>query len=203
MLTLLKLSRLIDAINARVGKSVIWLVLIAVLVSAINASIRKAFNLSSNAFLELQWYLFSGIFLFGAAYALQKNEHVRIDVISGQLSLRTRIWIELLGTLLFLMPMALIILYLAWPVFVSSFQSKEISSNAGGLIIWPARLMLPAGFALLVLQGVSQAIKCLGFLRGMCADPTAREQRMTAEEELADAIRKQNETTDKWASGDA
>lgn len=202
MHTLLKLSRLIDSLNRRVGQSIIWLVLVAVLVSAVNASIRKAFNISSNAFLELQWYLFSGIFLFGAAYALQKNEHVRIDVVSGRFSPRTRIWIELFGTLFFLMPMALLVLWLSWPVFVNSYHSNEVSSNAGGLVIWPARLMLPAGFTLLVLQGVSQAIKCIGFLRGLCGDPTARDHRMTPEEELADAIRKQRELSALNEQGD-
>ena len=190
---LLKLSGLIDRLNQHVGHGVIWLVLVAVLISALNAIVRKVFNFSSNAFLELQWYLFSAIFLFGAAYALQKNEHVRIDVVTGRFSLRTRIWIELFGTLFFLLPMGLIILCLSWPVFLNALLSQEHSASAGGLAIWPARLLVPAGFALLVLQGLAQAIKCVGFLRGLCADPTAREQRVSAEEELATAIRKEHE----------
>ncbi len=171
---LMKLSRVIDALNHRVAASVIWLVLIAVLVSAVNALIRKVFNLSSNAFLELQWVLFSGIFLFGAAQALQLNQHVRIDILSSRLSARTRVKIELFGTLFFLLPMALLIVYLSWPVFISAFQSGEVSANAGGLVVWPARLMMPLGFLLLLLQGVSQAIKCLAFLRGQGDDPCLR-----------------------------
>lgn len=193
MQSLLKLSNLIDRVNDLVGKNVIWLVLVAVLVGAVNAVVRKALNISSNAFLELQWYLFSAIFLLGAGYALRLNEHVRIDIVSGLLSVRTRIWMELFGTIFFLMPMALGILYLSWPVFVRSLQSGEISSSAGGLIVWPARLLVPIGFSLLILQGVSQAIKCMGFLRGQCGDPTEKERRLTPEEELAEAIRKQRE----------
>lgn len=193
MHALLKFSRLIDALNEKVGRASIWLVLIVVLISAGNAIVRKAFDTSSNAFLELQWYLFAAIFLLGAGYALLKNEHVRIDVVSGRLSQRTRIWIELFGTLFFLLPMALVILALSWPVFVTALSTGEMSNSAGGLIVWPARLMVPVGFGLLVLQGVSQAIKCVGFLRGHSPDPTLREHRKTAEEELAEAIRKQRE----------
>lgn len=168
---LLKFSARIDALNRGIGKNIIWLVLIAVLVSAVNAVIRKAFNISSNAFLELQWVLFSAIFLFGAAYALQTNEHVRIDILSNRLKPRTRVVIELLGTLFFLLPLALLVVYLAWPIFVSAYQSGEVSANAGGLAIWPARLMMPAGFFLLTLQGISQAIKCIGFLSGHSSNP--------------------------------
>ena len=168
---LLKLSTRIDALNRGIGKSIIWLVLIAVLVSAVNAVVRKAFNISSNAFLELQWVLFSAIFLFGAAYALQINEHVRIDILSNRLKARTRVLIELFGTVFFLLPIALLVVYLAWPIFVSAYQSGEVSANAGGLAVWPARLMVPAGFFLLALQGISQAIKCIGFLSGHSSDP--------------------------------
>lgn len=171
---LLKLSHAIDALNRRVAASVIWLVLIAVLVSAVNALIRKAFNLSSNAFLELQWVLFSAIFLFGAAQALQLNQHVRIDILSSRLSARARVKIELFGTLLFLLPVAILIVYLSWPVFVSAFESGEVSANAGGLALWPARLMMPLGFVLLLLQGISQAIKCINFLRGQGDNPCLR-----------------------------
>lgn len=171
---LLTLSRTIDALNRRVAASVIWLVLIAVLVSAVNALVRKAFNLSSNAFLELQWVLFSGIFLFGAAQTLQLNQHVRIDILSSRLSARARVKIELFGTLFFLLPMALLIVYMSWPVFVSAYQSGEVSANAGGLVVWPARLMMPVGFLLLLLQGISQAIKCISYLRGQGDDPCLR-----------------------------
>ncbi|MBL8492501.1 MAG: TRAP transporter small permease subunit [Rhodocyclaceae bacterium] len=188
---LLKFSALVDALNERVGRSVIWLVLVAVLVSAVNAAVRKAFNVSSNAYLELQWYLFSAIFLLGAAYALKRNEHVRIDVVSGYFSARARICVELTGSVLFLLPMTLGVLYLSWPVFVNSYLSHEMSNSAGGLIVWPARLLVPLGFLLLSLQGISQAIKCVGFLAGRCGDPTLKERKLSAEEELAEAIRRQ------------
>ena len=188
---LLRLSRAIDALNRRVGRSVLWLVLVAVLISAINAVTRKLFNLSSNAFLELQWYLFSAIFLLGAGYTLLHNEHVRIDVISARLSPRTRAAIDIVGTLFFLLPMALIILKLSWPLFVDAFWSGEVSSNAGGLTRWPVKLLIPAGFALLALQGVSELIKRIGFLQGLCPDPTEKLHTLTPEEELALAIKAQ------------
>ncbi|HNH36141.1 MAG TPA: TRAP transporter small permease subunit [Rhodocyclaceae bacterium] len=193
---LLKFSALVDAFNERIGKGVVWLVLAAVLVSAVNAGVRKAFNTSSNAFLELQWYLFSAIFLLGAAYALRRNEHVRIDVVSGYFTKRARIWVELAGSVLFLLPMSLGVLYLSWPVFVNSYLSHEMSNSAGGLIVWPARLLVPAGFLLLSLQGVSQAIKCAGFLAGACPDPTEKERKVSSEEELAEAIRRQRAAGD-------
>src|SRR5262245_30536993 len=151
---LLSLSRLIDAASERVGRAVYWLILVAVLVSAGNAVVRYAFNRSSNAWLEVQWYLFSAVFLFCAGYALLHNQHVRIDIISGHLSKRAQAWIDVLGTVLFLLPMAGMIMWLSWPVFVDAFRSNEISTNAGGLIIWPARLMVPVGFFLLVAQGL-------------------------------------------------
>lgn len=197
MTSLLKLADLIDRINAWVGKSIVWLILIAVLVSSINAVIRKAFNISSNAFLELQWYLFSGVFLLGAAYTLQRNEHVRIDVISGRFSKRTQTWIDIFGTVFFLLPMTLMVLWLSWPVFVLSFESKEMSNSAGGLIVWPARLLVPVGFALLSLQGISELIKRLGFLAGIAPDPTEKHGEKSAEEELAEAIRKAAELKEK------
>ena len=178
---LLRLSRAIDALNRRVGRSVLWLVLVAVLISAINAVTRKLFNLSSNAFLELQWYLFSAIFLLGAGYTLLHNEHVRIDVISARLSPRTRAAIDIVGTLFFLLPMALIILKLSWPLFVDAFWSGEVSSNAGGLTRWPVKLLIPAGFALLALQGVSELIKRAAFLAGRAPDPLAA-RRLTGSE---------------------
>ncbi len=191
MESLLKLSRLIDGLNTRIGKSVIWLVLIAVLVSSINAIVRKAFNLSSNAFLELQWYLFAGVFLLGAPYTFLRNEHVRIDVVAGRFSHRNQAWIDIFGIVFFLLPMALMVLRLSWPVFVLSFETKEMSSNAGGLIVWPARLLIPVGFGLLVLQGLSELIKRFGFLKGLTPNPFVKEEgAKSAEEELAEAIRK-------------
>jgi TRAP-type mannitol/chloroaromatic compound transport system permease small subunit len=188
---LLALSRAIDAITERVGRLVYWLVLIVVLISAANATVRKAFDYSSNAYLEVQWYLFSVIFLFGAGYTLLRNEHVRIDIIQGRLSPRAQNWIDVFGIVLFLMPMSLIIMWLSWPLFVDSFARHEVSTNAGGLIIWPARLMVPIGFALLIIQAVSELIKRIAFLRGLIPDPLEKRHEKSAEEELAVEIARQ------------
>ena len=188
MNALLAFSRAVDAMNERIGKVIYWLVLAAVLISATNAIVRKAFNTSSNAFLEIQWYLFSAIFLFCAGYTLLKNQHVRIDVITGRMSKRAQAWIDIMGTLLFLMPMAIVIMVLSWPVFIQALQRGEVSTNAGGLIIWPARLMVPIGFLLLVLQGWSELIKRVAFLKGLIPDPSEKQSDKSAEEELADEI---------------
>jgi len=188
---LLALSRAIDALSERVGHIVYWLVLAAVVISATNAVVRKVFNMSSNSLLELQWYLFSAIFLFCAGYTLLKNQHVRIDVIAGRLSPRAQAWIDIFGTLFFLFPMAILIMVLSWPVFTLAYQSHEMSTNAGGLILWPARLMVPIGFLLLVMQGLSELIKRIAFLRGLIADPSERPPEKTAEEELAEEILRQ------------
>jgi TRAP-type mannitol/chloroaromatic compound transport system permease small subunit len=188
---LLSLSRLIDALNDRVGRIVYWLILVAVLVSAGNAVVRYAFNRSSNAWLEVQWYLFSAVFLFCAGYALLHNQHVRIDVISGHLSKRAQAWIDVVGTVLFLLPMAVTIMWLSWPVFVDAYQSNEISTNAGGLTVWPARLMVPVGFFLLVAQGISELIKRIAFLRGLITEPAEKHEGPSEAEALAEAIRKQ------------
>jgi len=189
---LLALSRAIDALNERVGHIVYWLVLAAVVISATNAVVRKVFNMSSNSLLELQWYLFSAIFLFCAGYTLLKNQHVRIDVIAGRLSPRAQAWIDIIGTLFFLFPMAILIMVLSWPVFTLAYESHEMSTNAGGLILWPARLMVPIGFLLLVLQGLSELIKRVAFLRGLIADPSERPPEKTAEQELAEEILRQH-----------
>ena len=188
MSSLLSISRLIDRLNEKVGHLFYWLVLITVLVSAANAVVRKLFNYSSNGLLEIQWYFFSAIFLFLAGYTLLRNEHVRIDVIAGRLSKRTQTWIDIFGTLFFLLPMAILIAWLAWPVFVEAYQRQEVSTNAGGLIIWPARLLVPIGFVLLALQGISELIKRVAFLRGLIPDPSEKHVEKTAEEELADEI---------------
>ena len=188
MKALLALSRGIDAVSERVGRTLYWLVLATVLISAANATVRKLFNYSSNSYLEIQWYLFSLIFLLGAGYTLKHNEHVRIDIVSGRLSARGRAVIDILGTLLFLLPMALLIMWLSWPVFVDSYVRNEVSTNAGGLIIWPARLMVPVGFFLLVVQAVSELIKRVAFLQGIIPDPGERIVVKTAEEELAEEI---------------
>ena len=188
MSSLLSLSRIIDRLNERVGKAFYWLVLVTVLISAANAIVRKVFNYSSNGLLEIQWYFFSAIFLFLAGYTLLRNEHVRIDVISSRLSKRAQTWIDILGTLFFLLPMAILLMWLSWPVFVDAYQRNEVSTNAGGLIIWPARLLVPVGFFLLVAQGVSELIKRIAFLRGLIPDPSEKHVVKTAEEELAEAI---------------
>lgn len=172
----LTLSRLIDALNERVGRVIGWLVLVAVLVSAGNATVRYSLNLSSNAWLEIQWYLFSAVFLLGAGYTLRKNEHVRIDVVAGRLSRRGQAWIDIIGGLLFLMPMAVLIMVLSWPMFMQSYIGHEISGDAGGLLRWPVKLLIPAGFALLVLQGISEIIKRAGFLLGALPDDPAEKQ---------------------------
>jgi TRAP-type mannitol/chloroaromatic compound transport system permease small subunit len=185
---LLSLSRIIDSTTERIGRTIYWLVLAAVLISAANAVVRKTLNVSSNAFLEIQWYLFSAIFLFCAGYTLLRNEHVRIDVISHRVSKRAQTWIDIIGTLFFLFPMAFLIMWLAWPVFVEAWQRNEISTNAGGLIIWPARLMVPVGFLLLIVQGASELIKRIAFLRGLIPDPTEKPHEKSLEEQLAEQI---------------
>lgn len=190
---LLRISRAIDWLNERVGRTIIWLVLIAVLISAGNAAIRKAFDVSSNAWLEVQWYLFSAIFLLGAGYTLLRNEHVRIDVLLHRLPKRTQMVVDIFGLLLFLLPAAVLIAYEAWPLFVKAYVSKEMSENAGGLIRWPVYALVPIGFALLALQGVSELIKRIAFLKGLIDDPTRKKVEKTAEEELAEAIRAQAE----------
>ncbi|MDD5248866.1 MAG: TRAP transporter small permease subunit [Rhodocyclaceae bacterium] len=187
MQPLLKLSGLIDAVNERLGKATTWLVLIVVLISAGNAVMRYAINWSSNAFLEIQWYLFSAIFLLCAGYTLLHNEHVRIDIITGHLTAKTRAWIDIFGILLFLFPMAYLFVTLGWPFFMVSFNEGELSSNAGGLLRWPVKLLLPVGFFFLLLQGVSELIKRIAFIKGLIPDPTERGGK-TAEEELADEI---------------
>ncbi len=191
MNALLKLSHLIDALTERIGKSIIWLVLIVTLISSGNAVMRYTINYSSNAFLEVQWYLFGMIFLLGAGYTLMRNEHVRIDLISGKFSKRGQTWIDIFGIIFFLMPMAITVMYLSWPIFLLALHTNEQSSNAGGLTVWPARLMIPLGFFLLVLQGFSELIKRIGFLLGLCPDPTAKAETLTPEEELALAIKAQ------------
>lgn len=166
MRSLLALARAVDALNRTIGRAAAWLVLAAVIVSAGNAAARYALGLSSNAWLELQWYLFSAVFLLAAGYTLLEDRHVRIDVVNARLSLRARAWIDILGTVLFLLPMACIILYLSWPMLAQSYASHEISSDAGGLVRWYVKALIPAGFALLVLQGVSETVKRIAFLRG-------------------------------------
>ena len=188
MTLLLKLSQLIDWLVERVGKGAFWLVLIMTVISAGNAVIRFAFNYSSNGLLEIQWYLFAAVFLLCSPYTLQKNEHVRIDVLSGKLSPRGLAVIDIIGTLFFLLPMVVLVLWLSIPLVAESYKISEMSANAGGLIRWPVKLLLPVGFTLLALQGVSELIKRIAFLQGLIADPNAKDKGPSAEEELAAAI---------------
>lgn len=190
---LLSLSRLIDWINERVGRSVLWLVLIAVVISAGNALVRKLFNTSSNALLEIQWYLFAAIFMLAAGYTFLRNEHVRIDVFTSRMSPRGQNIIDILGILFFMMPMVGLVMWLSWAPFMLSFHSGEMSANAGGLIRWPVKLLLPVGMALLFLQAVSELIKRIAFLAGRIPNPLERNRGPSAEEELAALIKAQKE----------
>ena len=190
MQALLRLSRAIDWLNSQVGKYVLWLILASTVISGINAVVRKVFNYSSNAFLEVQWYLFAAAFLLAAGYTLLQGEHVKVDVVSSRLSKRAQIWIDILGLALFLTPVCLAVLWYGVPFFVQGYQSGEMSSNAGGLIRWPVYAMIPLGFTLLLLQGWSELIKRLAFLQGLIDDPTAKKTEKTAEEELAESIRR-------------
>lgn len=166
MKSLLAIAKTIDAANEYIGRAVLWLVGAATLISAVNALVRYGLGRSSNAWLEIQWYLFGSIILLAAGYTLKHNGHVRIDILYGRLSARAQAWIDLLGSLLFLLPLCGLMVWLAWPGFVDSLVSGETSPDAGGLIRWPARLLIPLGFALLALQGVSEIIKRIAFLRG-------------------------------------
>jgi TRAP-type mannitol/chloroaromatic compound transport system permease small subunit len=185
---LLGFSRLIDRINEGVGKTIYWLILAAVLVSAGNAIIRYSFDRSSNAWLELQWYLFSGVFILCSGYTLLRNEHIRIDIIVGKLPKKVQIWIDIVGTLVALLPMTLIIMVLSWPIFVDSFGRGEMSPNAGGLLQWPFKLIVPVGFLLLALQGISEIIKRVAFLMGRIPDPTEKRQAHGVEPEQISGV---------------
>jgi TRAP-type mannitol/chloroaromatic compound transport system permease small subunit len=197
MQALLKFSRAVDWVNTLVGKWVIWLILGSTVISGLNAVVRKVFNTSSNAYLEVQWYLFAAAFLLAAGYTLLHGEHVKIDVISGRFSKRTQVWIDVFGFVLFLTPVCLAILYYGTPFFLQGFRSGEMSSNAGGLIRWPVYALIPIGFTLLLAQGFSELIKRLAFLQGLIEDPTLKKVTKTAEEELADEIRRQAEAAGK------
>jgi TRAP-type mannitol/chloroaromatic compound transport system permease small subunit len=164
---LLKFSRAIDALNEKFGVIANWLVLLACLISAGNAMSRYAIGANSNAWLEVQWYMFAGMVLLGAPYTLRVNEHVRVDLVYGMVSDRARIWIDLLGALLFLLPICIILVYFTWPWFLESWKIGETSSNAGGLVRWPVKLILPVGFFLMALQGISELIKRIAALQGL------------------------------------
>ena len=191
MQALLKLSKAIDGLNAFVGRYVIWLILAATLVSSINAVVRKVFHTSSNAFLEVQWYFFAASFLLAAGYALLEKEHVKVDVINAKLSQRTRAWIDVFGFIFFLTPVCLIVLKYSIPFFLQGFHSGEVSSNAGGLIRWPVYLMMPLGFGLLMLQGFSELIKRIAFLRAAGPHPQHAVQQRKDSDALADDLRRE------------
>ena len=188
MNALLKLSALIDRINEAVGKVVMWLVLAAVLISAGNAIMRKAFDIGSNAYLEIQWYLFSGVFMLGVGYVMLKNAHVRIDFISSRLSKRTNAWIDATGIVVFTVPLSIIMIDLGWPVFARAWISGEVSSNAGGLIRWPVLMLIPSGFSILLLQCCSELIKRVAFLRGLRDEPFSVEAQKSDDELLAEEL---------------
>jgi TRAP-type mannitol/chloroaromatic compound transport system permease small subunit len=185
---LLGISRLIDRMSLLVGGSTKWLILAVTIISALNAIIRKAFDVSSNAWLELQWYLFAAVFLLGAGYVFLKNAHVRIDFVSSRLTPRARNWIDVVGIIVFLIPLCLIVIALSWPLFYNAFTSGEMSQNAGGLIRWPVFLMIPLGFSLLLLQALSELIKRIAFLRGAIADPLESAAEKTDEEKLLEEL---------------
>jgi len=188
----LSLSKLIDTVNERIGLSISWALLAAVLICAGNALVRYLLNISSNAWLEIQWYLFGAIFLLASSFTLKRNEHVRIDVVVGRFPKRAQVWIDVFGFLLFLLPATFLILYFAVPFAFESIRSQEMSSNAGGLIVWPAKLLIPVGFLLLTLQGISELIKRIGFLMGR-VDASMFEKHQTSPQEEIEAIAAANQ----------
>jgi len=171
MTLLLRLTQGIDALNRAIGWLAMWLILAATLISAGNATVRRVLGTSSNAWLEVQWYLFAAVFMLGGGYAFLRNAHVRIDFISARLSARTRNWIDIAGIVIFVLPLCVMMIHLGWPLFERAWTSGEMSSNAGGLVRWPVYLLIPVGFALLALQSVSELIKRIAFLRGLGPDP--------------------------------
>ena len=201
MHALMKFSRAVDWLNAQVGRFVIWLIFIATAISALNALVRKVFDTSSNAYLEAQWYLYAWAFLAAAGFTLLHREHVRIDVLNSRLPKRVQVWIDIAGFALFLTPLCIVVLWLSTPVVVQMYESGEMSGNPGGLIRWPVWLALPVGFTLLMLQGWSELIKRIAFLRGEGPDPMGRLTDKSAEAELMEVLRKQNEQGDTGVTG--
>lgn len=199
MQALLSLSRAIDRLNAFVGKYSIWLIFASTFISAANAVVRKAFDTSSNAFLEVQWYLFAWSFLIAAGWTLLNREHVRIDVVNSRLPKKVQVWIDIVGFALFLTPLCITILYLSMPVVIQMYQSDEVSGNPGGLIRWPVWVAIPVGITLLMLQGWSELIKRIAFLRGQGPDPMGKLSDKSAEEELAEALRAEAERKQEQA----
>lgn len=193
MKLLLSFSRLVDRITEVIGKSVSWLILASVLISAGNATVRKLFDVSSNAWLEVQWYLYGTVFLLAGAYTLRKNEHVRIDFVSNMFSKRTRDWVELFCHIFFLLPFALLITYLATPWVLKSIESGEMSANAGGLILWPAKIMVLIGFSLLTLQCLSEIIKRFAIIIGAIPDETEVHEMPPEVEEMLSGMPKEQD----------
>jgi len=192
MSSLLSFSRFIDALNEKIGTAISWALLAAVLICSGNALVRYLINTSSNAWLEIQWYLFGAIFLLASSYTLKRNEHVRIDVVVGRFSKRTQVWVDIFGFVFFLLPATLLILYFAVPFALESIRNQEVSSNAGGLILWPAKALIPLGFLLLTLQGISELIKRIGFLMGLVDASEFEKQAPNPQEEIA-AIKAANQ----------
>ena len=195
MSPLLSLSRAIDRFSEFIGRWVAWLVLAAVLISAANAIVRKLFNTSSNAYLEIQWYLFAAVFLLAAGYTMLRQGHVKIDVISGRFSKRTQIWIEVIGLVFFVLPLVWTVIHLSVPLVIRAYVMNEYSSNAGGLIRWPVFALLPLGFLLLGIQAISELIKRVAFLRGVGPDPTQKPGEKSDEEQLAEFLKQQQQAS--------
>ena len=191
MKLLLKLSKAVDGVNTLVGRLTMWLILATTLISAGNALVRKIFNMSSNGLLEIQWYLFAAVFMLGAGYGFLKNSHVRIDFISTKLSDRARNWVDVLGIALVLIPFCLITIALGWPFFMQALVSGEMSQNAGGLIRWPAYVLIPLGFALLLLQALSEMVKRVAFLRGEGPDVLNSEDSKSDEQKRLEELEAQ------------
>jgi len=191
MKLLLKLSKAVDGVNTLVGRLTMWLILATTLISAGNALVRKIFNMSSNGLLEIQWYLFAAVFMLGAGYGFLKNSHVRIDFISTKLSDRARNWVDVLGIALVLIPFCLITIALGWPFFMQALVSGEMSQNAGGLIRWPAYVLIPLGFALLLLQALSEMVKRVAFLRGEGPDVLSSENSKSDEQKRLEELEAQ------------
>jgi len=188
MSQLLRISAFIDRCNNWVGRVIMWLVLVTVLISAGNAVMRKAFSIGSNAFLEIQWYIFAAVFMLGAGYVMLKNAHVRIDFISSRLSKRTNAIIDAIGIVVFTIPLSVVMIDLGWPLFARAWVSGEVSHNAGGLIRWPVLMLVPLGFSILILQAVSELIKRIAFLRGVISEPFSHDDHRSDEEMMAEEL---------------
>jgi len=188
MRPLLGISSVIDRCNNLIGRIIMWLVLVTVLISAGNAIMRKGFNIGSNAFLEIQWYIFAAVFMLGAGYVMLKNAHVRIDFISSRLSKRTNAWIDAAGIAVFTIPLSVIMIDLGWPLFARAWVSGEVSHNAGGLVRWPVLLLVPLGFGLLIMQAFSELIKRIAFLSGVINEPFSHDDHRSDEELMAEDL---------------